>query len=115
MIRIPRNTPKQNRSKLSDDELKHFRMLETQFRQNEALQNQMMNDDRVLGIQVINAIRNAPQKKTPYVQWLCDMWDKELEIDRKSIERENQIIADREMENIRRHREMNNIRVKRKR
>jgi len=107
MIIIPRNTPTENRSKLSNEELKHFRMLETQFRQREALQNRTMNDEWGFRLQVIQAIRNAPEvaDKTPYVQWLCDMWDKELEIDRKAIEAENRVIADREMEKIRKRRE----------
>ena len=107
MIRIPKDTPRENRSKLSNEELKHFRMLETQFRQREALQNRTMNDEWGFRLQVIQAIRNAPEvaEKTPYVQWLCDMWNKELEIDRKAIEAENQVIADREMEKIRKRRE----------
>ena len=106
MIRIPKDTPRESLSKLSNEELKHFRMLETQFRQREALQNRTMNDEWGFRLQVIQAIRNAPEvaNKTPHVQWLCDMWDKELEIDRKAIETENQVIADREMEKIRRKR-----------
>jgi len=106
VIRIPKDTPRESLSKLSNEELKHFRMLETQFRQREALQNRTMNDEWGFRLQVIQAIRNAPEvaDKTPYVQWLCDMWDKELEIDRKAIEAENQIIADREMEKIRKSR-----------
>jgi hypothetical protein len=107
VIRIPKDTQRENLSKLSNDELKHFKMLETQFRQREALQNRTRNDEWGFRLQVIQAIRNAPMaaEKTPYVQWLCDMWDKELEIDRKAIEAENQVIADREMKKICKKRE----------
>ncbi len=107
MIRIPKYTQRENLSKLSNDELKHFKMLETQFRQREALQNRTRNDEWGFRLQVTQAIRNAPEvaDKTPYIQWLCDMWNKELEIDRKAIEAENRVIADREMEKIRKRRE----------
>ena len=106
MIIIPKGTPTANRSKLSKDELRHFRTLETQFRQTELTWNQTINDDRVMALQVIQTIRNAPTvcDKSPYEQWLCDMWNGELAIDWPQIEAENQVIADREMEKIRQRR-----------
>lgn len=106
MIIIPKETPTANRSKLSKDELRHFRTLETQFRQAELTWNQTINDDRVMALQVIQTIRNAPTMctKSPYEHWLCDMWNGELAIDWPQIEAENQVIADREMEKIRQRR-----------
>lgn len=78
-------------------------MLETLFRQTEVIWNQKNNDDRVMGLQVIQTIRDAPTvcAKSPYEQWLCDMWNGELAIDWPQIEAENQVIADREMKKIR--------------
>lgn len=106
MIIIPKGTPTANRSKLSKDELRHFRTLETQFRQAEATWNQATNDDRVMALQVIQTIRNTPTvcTKSPYEHWLCDLWNGELAIDWPQIKAENQVIADREMEKIRQRR-----------
>ena len=103
MIIIPKGTPTENRSKLSKDELKHFRMLETQFRQERQKWNQTMNEELVMSRRVIETIRNAPTvyQKSPYEQWLCDMWNIELTIDRDQIEAENKVIVEREMNKIR--------------
>lgn len=106
MIIIPKGTPTENRSKLSKDELKHFRMLETQFCQTEQTRKQTMNDEWAMALQIRQTIRNAPTVcvKSPYEQWLCDMWNVELAIDWPQIKAENQIIADHEMEKIRKRR-----------
>ena len=106
MLVIPKDTPTVNRSKLSKDELKHFRMLETQFRQQEQMWKQTMNEERVKALMVIQTIRNAPTvcQKSPYEQWLCDMWNIELTIDREQTEIENKVIVEREMNKIRKRR-----------
>lgn len=106
MLVIPKDTPTVNRSKLSKDELKHFRMLETQFRQQEQTWNQTMNEERVKALMAIQTIRNAPTvcQKSPYEQWLCDMWNIELTIDREQTEIENKVIVEREMNKIRKRR-----------
>ena len=106
MIIIPKGTPTENRSKLSKEELKHFRMLETQFRQERQKWNQTMNEELVMSRRVIETIRNADTvyQKSPYEQWLCDMWNIELTIDRDQIEAENKVIVEREMNKIRKRR-----------
>ena len=106
MLVIPKDTPTVNRSKLSKDELKHFRMLETQFRQQEQTWNKTTNDEWAMALQVQQTIRNAPTvcQKSPYEQWLCDMWNIELRIDREQTEIENKVIVEREMNKIRKRR-----------
>ena len=63
MIRIPKDTPTENRSKLSKDELKHFRMLETQFRQreqeNKKVRAKLARDTEVMNQMISEAIRKA--------------------------------------------------------
>lgn len=115
MIIIPKGTPTENRSKLSNDELKHFRMLETQFRQQEETWNKKTNDEWAMALRLKETIYNAPTvcQKSPYEQWLCDMWNIELTIDREQIEIENKVIVEREMNKIRKQREMNNILTRR--
>lgn len=64
MIRVARNTPKVKRSQLLKEELKTFRMLETEFRQREAEKRRMEIDEWVLKRSVMNAIRRAVQADT---------------------------------------------------
>jgi hypothetical protein len=65
-----------------------------------------MNEERVKALMVIQTIRNAPTvcQKSPYEQWLCDMWNIELTIDREQTEIENKVIVEREMNKIRKRR-----------
>jgi hypothetical protein len=65
-----------------------------------------VNEELVMSRRVIETIRNAPTvcQKSPYEQWLCDMWNIELTIDRDQIEAENKVIVEREMNKIRKRR-----------
>ena len=91
-------------------------MLEMDFKQREMMEQMRMNEEHNLGLQVTAAIRQAidnTKVKTPYEQWLCDLWDKELRIDWPQTRQDNDVIANQVMENIRLKRKRKGWRVAR--
>jgi len=91
-------------------------MLEMQFNQRETMIRAMMNEDDFCSQQVITAIRQAienPRVKTPYEQWLCDMWDNELRIDWPQTSKDNEQLANKIMNGIRQERQHRGWRVNR--
>lgn len=100
MIIVPKNTPSVKRSKLSKEELKHFRMLETESRQKQMetwqQRNRMRNDDNYLRIELRKIFQHAPacRIKSHRSEVFIQKWDREMQVERELTEKANAITVE---------------------
>jgi len=93
-----------SRSRLSKSELRDSKILETLYLQSVIDETQRMNEEHVLKLKTIQAIRKAFVEGvtlSPEAIRECAEWNKELEDCRSEIESWNDRVANSEMQRIR--------------
>ena len=88
-----------SRSKLSKSELRDSKMLETLYLHSVISESQRMNDDNILKLKTIQAIRRAIEAR--HASKAAKAWDYELWESKSELEAYNEAVAANEMKRIR--------------